>query len=73
MQGNVTIIEASQNQLVFTRESDAQSLLCVLNLGDDASVWQPEQPDRWRVIEAVGGAAAWHLPGYSGLVAERIG
>jgi alpha-glucosidase len=73
MQGNVTIVEASQNLLVFTRESDAQSLLCVLNLGDDASVWQPEQPDRWRVIEAVGGAAAWHLPGYSGLVAERIG
>jgi hypothetical protein len=25
------------------------------------------------VIEAVGGAAAWNLPGYSGLVAERIG
>ncbi len=73
MQGNVTIIEASRNLLAFTRESDAQSLLCVLNLGADELTWQPEQPDRWQVIEAVGGATEWNLPQYSGLVAERIG
>ena len=73
MQGSVTIIEADQNLLVFRRESVAQSLICVFNLGGDSSVWQPEQPDRWRVIEAVGGAASWNLPSYSGLVAERIG
>lgn len=73
MQGNVTIVEASQNLLVFTRVSDAQSLLCVFNLGGEVATWQPEQPDRWRVIDAVGGATAWNLPGYSGLVAERIG
>jgi alpha-glucosidase len=73
MQGSVTIIEASQNLLAFTRESDAQSLLCIFNLGGEATAWQPPQPDRWRVVEAVGGATAWNLPEYSGLVAERIG
>jgi alpha-glucosidase len=73
MQGNVTIIEAHQNLLAFTRESDRQTLLCLFNLGDDATVWQPPQPERWRVIEAVGGATSWNLPGYSGLIVERIG
>lgn len=73
MQGNVTIIEAGQNLLVFTRESDTQTLLCIFNLGGDVAAWQPAQPNRWRVIEAVGGATSWSLPGYSGLIAERIG
>jgi alpha-glucosidase len=73
MQGNVTIIEANQNLLAFTRESDTQTLLCLFNLGGEATAWQPSQPDRWRLIEAVGGATSWNLPGYSGLVAERIG
>lgn len=73
MQGDVTIIEASQSLLVFTREHGGQSLLCVINLGGDPVDWHPNQPDRWRVIEAVGGAGTWNLPGYSGLVAERIG
>ncbi len=73
MQGSVSIIEASQTLLAFTRESDAQTLLCIFNLGADVATWQPAQPDRWRIIEAVGGAASWNLPGYSGLVAERIG
>jgi alpha-glucosidase len=73
MQGSVTVIEASQDLLVFTRKSDAQSLLCVINLCEEVNAWQPKQPDRWCVIEAVGGAKAWNLPGYSGLVAERIG
>ena len=73
MQGNVTIIEASQKLLVFSRVSDAQSLLCVFNLSGEVATWQPEQPDGWRMIEAVGGATEWNLPEYSGLVAERIG
>lgn len=73
MQGNVAIIDTNQSLLVFTRETDAQLLLCVINLGSDHVSWQPNQPDHWRVIEAVGGASTWNLPGYSGLVAERIG
>jgi alpha-glucosidase len=73
LQGNVTVLEASADLLVFTRESDAQSLLCVFNLGGDEIAWQPAQPDRWRMIANAGEAADWQLPGYSGLVAERIG
>ena len=72
MQGNVSIIEAGQDMLAFSRESDTQTLLCVFNLGGAVVAWQPPQPDRWRVTEAVGGATPWNLPGYSGLVAERI-
>ncbi len=73
LQGNVTVLEASGDILVFTRESAAQSLLCLFNLGGEAVEWRPQQPDCWRMIANAGEAVDWHLPGYSGLVAERIG
>ena len=72
-QGDMTIIEASDALLVFTREYEAQSLLCVINFGSEMCAWQPPMPDQWRVVETIGNATAWALPGYSGLVAERMG
>jgi alpha-glucosidase len=73
LQGNVTIISAEGGLLAFIRKSEAETLLCLFNLGEQPIDWQPMQPDRWRLIAAVGGALTWHLPRYSGLVAERIG
>jgi alpha-glucosidase len=73
LQGSVAVIAAEGKLLAFIRKSEAETLFCLFNLGDQPIDWQPTQPDRWRAIAAVGGALLWHLPGYSGLVAERIG
>lgn len=70
--GDLRIIEAQSNLLVFERESEGQHLICAFNMGGEATGWQPAQPERWRVIKSVNGADAWSLPAYGALVAERI-
>jgi alpha-glucosidase len=70
--GNLTVIEASDDMMVFERASATQHLVCIYNFGDQPTSWKPAQPDRWRVIEAVNGAVAWQLPPHGALIAERI-
>jgi alpha-glucosidase len=70
--GSLNMIEASDALLVFERVSADQHLLCAFNLGGAALDWQPAQPDRWRVVEAVNESGGWALPAYGGLIAERI-
>lgn len=70
--GDLSIVEASETLLVFERGGAGQHMLCAYNFGDAPISWSPPQPDRWRVVESVNGADAWHLPGFGGLVAERI-
>jgi alpha-glucosidase len=70
--GELKVIEANASLLVLERTYEEQILLCAFNLGGAALDWQPAQPDRWRVTEAVNEAGAWSLPAYGGLVAERI-
>jgi alpha-glucosidase len=70
--GELTVIEASDTLLVFERSGAGQHMLCAFNFGEAPIAWSPPQPDRWRVVENVNGAEGWHLPGFGGLVAERI-
>ena len=70
--GDCRVIEAGHAMLAFERAADGQRLMCVFNIGPLQREWRPAQPDRWRVIEAVGDAAAWRLGGFSGLVAEQV-
>ncbi len=70
--GDLTIVEASETLLVFERSGAGQHMVCAYNFGEAQLDWSPLQPDRWRVVEGVNGAAAWQLPAFGALIAERI-
>jgi alpha-glucosidase len=70
--GNLTVLDARDNLLVFERVAPGSHLLCAYNFGENEIAWQPVQPDRWRVIESVNGAAAWMLPPFGALIASLI-
>jgi alpha-glucosidase len=72
MQGSMAIIEASDHLLVFERSTADERLCCVFNMSDDATHWQPKQPDRWQVVERSAGEG-WDLPAYAGMVIRHIG
>ncbi|MGL4541892.1 MAG: alpha-amylase family glycosyl hydrolase [Polymorphobacter sp.] len=66
--GSITVLAATETLLAFERAQGDQRLLCVFNMGSTAAEYAPAGD--WQVIAAVGGAAAWVLPGLSGLIAE---
>jgi alpha-glucosidase len=70
--GGMTVLEASENLLVFERVSADQHMICAYNFGANPVAWAPPQPDRWRVAECVNGAGPWQLPAFGALIAERI-
>jgi alpha-glucosidase len=71
--GRIVVIEAKQDRLVFERATDTQHLLCAYNFGPEPLSWWPPQPENWCANETVGGAEIGTLPGFSGIVLERIG
>jgi alpha-glucosidase len=68
---SLRLLDASAGLLAFERAAPGQTLLCVFNLGERTTRWQPAPSGSWRVIEQVGGADSWTLPAHSGLIAER--
>lgn len=72
LSGGMKVLETTDSLLVFTRTSPEEDLLCVFNMGTQPIVWTPSQPDRWRVIDAVGGAEPGMLAPLSGMVARKI-
>jgi alpha-glucosidase len=70
--GDMRILSAAGDILVFERANGAEHLICAFNFGDVAQDWTPAQPDRWRVIESVGRAMIGALPAFSGCVAHKI-
>ncbi len=70
--GSMEVLEAGESLLVFNRTADGQALICAFNLGKAPLAWHPAQPDRFRVLAAVNGAAPGSLPAHSGLVLEQI-
>ncbi len=70
--GDMKIIEAKGNLLVFERQSATQHLVCAFNMGLDTIEWQPAQSDRWRIIKHVNHDAGFGLGAYGSWVAERI-
>ena len=67
----MTIVEASESLLVYTRGEGERALLCAFNLGDGPVAWS--LPAGWRIVEAVNLSTpvAGTLPALSGLVAHR--
>lgn len=70
--GNMKVVEATGDLLVFERTSADEQLLCAFNTGSSLITWSPPQPDRWRLLEAVGGAEPGVLAPLSGYVARKI-
>lgn len=70
--GDLQIVEAGGDLLVFERRSEGQHLLCAFNMGGESIDWQPAQPDRWRTVNAVNDASAGSLPAYAAKVMEKI-
>jgi alpha-glucosidase len=70
--GDLQIIEAQSDLLVFERRSATQHLICAFNMGGEAIDWQPAQPDRWRMVKSVNDAAPGRLPAYAAKVMEKI-
>lgn len=70
--GDLHIIEAQSDLLVFERRSANQHLICEFNMGAEAISWQPAQPDRWRMVKSVNDAAPGSLPAYAAKVMEKI-
>jgi alpha-glucosidase len=71
--GDMRIIEAGTEVLLFERTHESEELLCAFNFGRHAHTLTDPPPGRWRVLEAVGGASPWTLPPWSGLIAQRLG
>ena len=70
--GNLQIIEARSNLLIFERKSENQRLICAFNMGAEAVEWQLPQPDRWRMVKSVNAATSGLLPAYAAKVMEFI-
>ena len=71
--GDLNIVRAEGDLLIFERRSPTQHLLCAFNVGDRIIEYLPTQPDRWKVIESVNGGNGFALGPYGGWIAERLG
>jgi alpha-glucosidase len=70
--GDLEIVEALGDLLVFERRSPQQHLICAFNMGREDIAWQPAQPDRWRVIAAVNETTPSGLPAFGAKILEKI-
>jgi len=70
--GDLKIIEAHGDLLVFERRSPRQHLICAFNMGREAIKWQPAQPDRWRTLSTVNAATPQLLPAFAAQIMEKI-
>ncbi len=70
--GDLSIVEAQGDLLVFERRSANQHLICAFNMGGAATDWQPAQPDRWRLVKSVNDAAPGSLTAYAAKIMEKI-
>ncbi len=70
--GDISIITAQDDLLVFGRRTADQHVICAFNFGADPIIWSPAQSDRWRVIENINAATLEKLTSHSGYVAMRI-
>ena len=70
--GDLKIIEALGDLLVFERRSPNQHLVCAFNMGRQPVLWQPAQPDRWRMLTSVNAATSQSLPPFAAKIMEKI-
>ena len=70
--GDLKIVEARGDLLVFERRSLHQTLICAFNMGRQAIDWQPVQHDRWRTLTSVNDATPQSLSAFAAIILEKI-
>lgn len=70
--GDLTILTAREDVLMFTRRLGEDVVLCVFNMGATAQAC-PRQDGDWAILAAVNGASLDGLPPFGALIATRIG
>lgn len=71
--GTMTVVDATDDLLVFERRHDGEVLRCIFHFGAGRLDVAPADRARWRIVERVGAGAEWILAGPAGLVAREIG
>lgn len=69
--GNIRILDAQNDLLVFERRSENQLLQCIFNLGEQSIDWTPDGAAQWQAIESLNVTGAWNIGAYGALVLER--
>ncbi|MBN2973378.1 alpha glucosidase [Roseomonas aeriglobus] len=72
MRGDMIVLTATDDVLVFERRSEGERLRCAFNFGTAPVDLTPDQADGWQIIEQVGVADKWILTGPAGLIAREI-
>ncbi|MFD1787121.1 alpha-glucosidase [Sphingomonas floccifaciens] len=71
MLGDMTILTASDDVLVFERRAPGEVLRCAFNFGTQSVDLAPEGKDRWHIVDRVGTVDGWNLTGPAGLIARE--
>ncbi|MGB3930775.1 MAG: alpha-amylase family glycosyl hydrolase, partial [Sphingobium sp.] len=69
--GSLDVLVADEQRLLFRRQANGQSLLCLFNLSAQAAQWPAEIAATNHVLAAVNGAAPGTLPAYGALMIEE--
>ena len=69
--GRLDILVADDQRLLFRRQADGQSLLCLFNLSGEPAAWPEEIALTNNLLSAVNGAAPGLLPPFGALMIEE--
>lgn len=67
--GDMNIVVAQGDLLVFERSTGDERLLCVFNLGAGNCDWTPVEPGRWRPVATIGKVDKWNFGPHAALIA----
>ncbi len=70
--GAMRVLAATDALLVFSREAEDSTLLCAFNFTPQPIAWQPDTPAAWREIARHGALSPGILPGFGGVVLEKL-
>lgn len=70
--GDIRIINAQGELLVFERSCARQKILCVFNMGNGRIGWEPEKREQWRIIESLNNAEGWKIGPYGAVIADNL-
>lgn len=70
--GDIRIINAQDELLVFERSCARQKILCVFNMGNGRIGWEPEKREQWRIIESLNNAEGWKIGPYGAVIADNL-
>lgn len=70
--GAMRVLAATDALLVFSREAEDSTLLCAFNFTPQPIAWQPDTPAAWREIARHGALSPDILPGFGGVVLEKL-